>query len=83
MILSPHRALVEEEDLEELLTEDEDLELDELLAVTATYGSQIHFALHPSPSLVFPSSHCSSLVGVPSPQTPGLHTGPNDRTFPW
>jgi len=78
MMRSPQLAATEEE----LLTE-EDLELDELLAVTVAYGCQMHFELHPSPSLVFPSSHCSSLVGVPSPHAPGLHTGPKDKTLPW
>jgi hypothetical protein len=77
MMLSPQRAAKE-------LTELEDT-LDELLLddnVVTPYGSQMHLALHPSPLLVLPSSHCSSLVRVPSPQRPGLQTGPKDNTLP-
>ncbi len=44
-------------------------------AVLTTKGSVRHADEHPSPSVVLPSSHCSSGLSVPSPHTPSPTMG--------
>ena len=54
----------EDDELEEEPPLDDEIEPEEELLL----GSTVHVELHPSLLLVFPSSHCSAVCLVPSPQ---------------